>query len=74
MTVESLPHFVECDDCDLKHFLSVNRDAYGRWSAGYIAYDEDGERGILCINDAETLVEVAIRLSAKLKRYEVSES
>jgi hypothetical protein len=71
-TVEKLPSSVLCCGCDLKHFLSINRDTYGRWSAGYIAYDDDeGESVIpeLCLNNADSLDEVALRMEQKLKHW-----
>jgi hypothetical protein len=69
-TIEQLPHSIECDDCDLKHFLTINRDIYGQWSAAYIAYADDGERVLLHVNNCETLKEVAIRLESRLKRFD----
>ena len=67
--IEQLPHHIECLDCELRHFLTVNRASDGTWSAGYIAYADDGERVVLPINDAENLDEVALRLSIRLKRW-----
>lgn len=71
MTVEDLPHFIECDDCGLRHFLTINRDSMGTWSAGYIAFDngEESIMGPLWLNSAETLAEVALRMHQKLQRF-----
>lgn len=69
--IEDLPHYIECDDCELKHFLCINRDLYGRWSAAYLAFTNEGEAVIphLFINGAETLSEAAIRLGRKIEHF-----
>lgn len=87
MTIEDLPHFIEHEiEYDngtvitWKFFFQINRDAYGKWSVGYVHYAGDelinGEPDVemaipqLFFNSADTLQEIAIRMSAKLGRYE----
>lgn len=84
MTIEELPHFIkheiEYEDGSVvtwKFFLQVSRDAYGKWSIGYVHYasdevEDDTDMVIpqLYFNGADTLKEVAIRMNAKLGRFE----
>lgn len=71
--VEDLPSYVYCDieNCGEKHFLQLNRDAQGKWSAGYVEYET--YMACLFINDAETMDEAATRLSYSLERHHYSE-
>lgn len=74
MTIDQLPAFVEGvavqDDgiAYVTHFhLTINRGDDLRWSAGYVNFDT--ARILLAINNAETLDEIALRLSGRLDRY-----
>lgn len=83
MSIEDLPHFINHDiEYDngavitWKFFLSINRDSEGRWACGYVHYasdeiEDDSEMAIpqLFFNSAESLDEVAVRMSAKLERF-----
>lgn len=67
--VESLPPYLYSDCCAERHYLSINRDVHGNWSAGYVEYEQGTAVGGLYINNAVTLSEVATRLEAKLERW-----
>lgn len=83
MSIEELPayinHDVEYENGEVltwKFFLSVNRDAYGKWSVGYVHFksdevEDDAEMVIpeLFFNSADTLSEVAFRMKRKLERF-----
>lgn len=80
MTIEDLPYYIdheiEYDDGQIlehKFFLSINRDSYGKWSCGYVAFasEEHEEFAIpqLVTNSSDTLDEIAIRMSAKINRF-----
>lgn len=64
---DSLPAYLYCPYCDGKHFLTLNRDIHGKWSAGYMDYDT--HIGIACTNNSDTLEEAAIRLKHSVDRY-----
>lgn len=64
--LDTLPHYIECDECDNPHFLSLNRDLYGRWAMAYVEF-ELGE-AICPLNDVDTLEEGVLRMKASLKR------
>lgn len=66
--LEKLPHYLLCPECDNKHFLTVNRDAFGQWTGGYIEFE--GRTACCFVNGAENLHELAIRLRAAVGRYE----
>ena len=67
-----------------KFFLSINRDLYGKWSVGYVHYpgsseedelpggEPDTEMVIpqLFFNSADNLQEVAMRMKAKVERWD----
>lgn len=71
MSIEDLPHYIKTGSLKYPYFLTVSRDLFGKWSAGYIAFTDDGEsvNPELFINSADTLDEVVIRMTAKLARY-----
>ena len=80
MSIEELPkyinHDIEFDDGTIKtfrFFLSVSRDLYGKWSCGYVKFadDENDEMAIpeLVTNSSDNLTEVAVRMEAKLQRF-----
>lgn len=68
MAFRGLPDFVSCADeeCNSKYFLTFNRDAYGKWSAGYVEFDD--YLAVCAINNADSLDEVVVRMKASLKR------
>lgn len=61
-------------------FLNINRQSDGKWAVGYVHYPSDelieGEPDTemvipqLFFNSADNLNEIAIRMTAKLERYE----
>lgn len=69
--LDDLPPYLNCDDCGLRHFLTINRDVQGKWSAAYLAYGDEGQSTLphLWLNNAETLDEVALRMQLKLRRF-----
>jgi hypothetical protein len=80
MGIQDLPsyiyHDIEMDDGTIKEycfFLSINRDAYGKWSCGYVSFadDEHDEFAIpqLVTNNSDTITEAAVRMAAKIKRF-----
>lgn len=71
MGVENLPAYINPDNEEFPYFLSLNRALDGSWSAGYVAYLEEGEItiGSLFLNGAASLTEVGIRMGAKLDRF-----
>lgn len=80
MSIEDLPPYfnrnVELDDGSVRNyrfFLNINRDLTGKWSCGYVKFgDEDtGEMVIpnLFTNSSDTIEEVAVRMAAKVKRF-----
>lgn len=85
MTVEDLPPYLYHDIYDdddpaivktYPFFLSVSRDLQGKWSCGYVSYADEfhDEFAIpqLVTNSSDNLHEVAIRMDAKLARYNKS--
>lgn len=72
MKVEDLPHYIKAPEhCEYEHFLSINRDVYGNWTAAYMCYGEHHDEALpwLYINEAKTLDEVALRMNKKLERH-----
>lgn len=71
MSIESLPWFIEKEH--QKYFLTINRDLYGKWSAGYILFNDGTEEILdsLFTNSSDNLTEIAIRMSEKVKRYKL---
>lgn len=70
----NLPDFIEADVDDgdgfahnVRYFLTLNRTAFGDWSAAYKEYESGTV--LMSINHADTLEEIALRLGAKVTRY-----
>lgn len=61
--IEELPAYLHCDDCDERHYLSVNKDIQGKWSIGYVEYAT--HTAIHTANSFETIDEAA----KSLKEY-----
>jgi hypothetical protein len=75
VTVEDLPPYLYCDGCSFKHFLTLNKDIQGHWSAAYIAYRGEGTTSAedyiddLVLNNAASLNDVAGRMHTKLEAH-----
>lgn len=67
MTLEQLPAYLYCPDCDDKHFLAINKAVDDSWSAGYMSFYSN--EIILAINSCVDLNEVAARLTFSLERW-----
>lgn len=78
-----IEHDIEYEDGTVitwKFFLSVNRDSYGKWSVGHVHYpgdeligdEPDREMVIpqLFFNSADNLKEIAVRMRAKIDRFD----
>lgn len=80
MNIEDLPHYIDHtivyeDETEqtYKFFLTINRDAFGQWSCGYVRFstEEESEMVIpeLVTNSSKNLAEAATRMKAKLERF-----
>jgi hypothetical protein len=67
VTLNDLPNFIECPDCETPYFLNLNKTIDGMWSAGYVNF-EDGA-AIIGLNDC-TLEDLPARMSYAIARYE----
>lgn len=64
---DELPAYLYCPDCDEKHFLSLNKDIHGKWSAGYV--DFENHTAVATTNNSDTLEEAETRLKYSVDRY-----
>jgi hypothetical protein len=69
-TPEDLPAYLYCDQesCDLKHYLTFNRDIQGKWNAAYVEYEAyEAIPGLISEGNGSTM-EAATRLQGALVR------
>lgn len=79
-----IKHEIEYENGDFiewTFFLNISRDLHGKWSVGYVHYpdldylDPDGEPDRemvipqLFFNSADSLNEIAMRMSKKIERF-----
>lgn len=69
MKVDELPNFIICSECDQRHFLTLNRDAFGGWSIAYVDYQETGAIPGLALNGSDSIDEAAVRMEHAIARY-----
>lgn len=70
--MNDLPAYIYCDieECGYKHYLSFNKDIQGNWSAGFVAYTDNGEEGVICRNGFITLEEASEWIKKELNEQE----
>lgn len=66
--IEKLPKYLYCDDCDLRHFLTLNRTLNGKWTIGYTEWTNGGS--IFGINGCSDIPDAANQLKKVLDDYE----
>ena len=67
--LEELPETMYCMDCHRHHFLSINRDIYGKWAIGYVEYEQGSVIPGLALNNSDTIKEAATRMDHAIARY-----
>lgn len=65
--MEELPAYLYDDG--KRYYLSINKDLYGQWSTAYVSYETGETLENLWFNSSKNLTEAAIRMRAKLKRW-----
>ena len=67
--LNDLPSYVYCPDCSNKHFLTLNRDIQGKWTIGYVEFEEGQAISGLALNGSDSVSEACARMGHALERY-----
>lgn len=63
--LNKLPSYIYCKVCDQKHYLSFNRDIQGKYSVGYVEFEN--HTAILAENGFDTLEAAVDFIEKELK-------